>query len=87
MDKLCNITYDLRPSYYYDGEWVHTKLVGEYDLYEAGSFVSDEGDTITFDRDQTERRRLCHRVTHPSRIHNLCYESSLMTSGAANLTR
>ena len=25
------------PSYYYDGEWLHLKSVGEYDIHEAGS--------------------------------------------------
>ena len=49
-------------TYYYDGEWVHIKMVGEYDIYESGSFIDSNGNNITYDRDDTQLNRLCHRV-------------------------
>ena len=48
-----------RPSWYYDGEWLHIKTVGEYDIHEGGTLVDENGVTVTY---APSEHASCHKT-------------------------
>ena len=53
MDAL-----NTKPSWYFDGEWLHFKSVGEYERSEGGWLIDNRGKNITYDANEDYR---CHK--------------------------
>ena len=51
---------DDRPSYYFDGEWLHFKSVGEYERSEGGWAVNSKGVNVTYEGSEHTR---CNKHT------------------------
>ena len=49
-----------RPSWYFDGEWLHFKSVGEYERSEGGWAVNSKGVNVTYEGSEHSR---CNKHT------------------------
>ena len=56
---IMDVTND-RSSWFYDGQWLHVKTVGEYELSEAGTVKSSLGTNEIIEFGVNEWRR-CHK--------------------------
>ena len=71
MDAL-----NTKPSWYFDGEWLHFKSVGEYERSDGGWLIDDRGKNVTYDSNENYR---CHK-------HNGC-QALRFTVNNTNATR